>query len=198
LHFWAALLLWQLQKETERMPQSNTEPEGPAEQSAAPPGGLVIRALREEDAEGMAVLANLPNYRYGTLRLPYETPEFWRRRIEGAGDGHLGLVAVLDGMIIGSAGLLRRTGRCAHVGDFGMGVHDDFCRRGIGSALAAAVVEAADRWLAIKRLQLTVYSDNAPAIALYRKFGFEVEGTFRAFAFRDGAYVDALAMARIV
>jgi len=180
------------------MPQSNTEPEGPAEQSAAPPGGLLIRALREEDAEGMAVLANLPNYRYGTLRLPYETPDFWRRRIETAAPGGLGLVAVLDGMIVGSARLQRRTGRCSHVGDVGVGVHDDFHRRGIGTALVAAVVEAADCWLAIKRLQLTVYADNGAAIRLYRKFGFEVEGTFKTFAFRNGTYVDALAMARIV
>jgi L-phenylalanine/L-methionine N-acetyltransferase len=36
-----------------------------------------------------------------------------------------------------------------------------------------------------------------PAIALYRKFGFEVEGTRRCDAFRDGKYVDLFAMARL-
>ena len=36
-----------------------------------------------------------------------------------------------------------------------------------------------------------------PAIALYRKFGFEIEGTHKAYALRDGRYVDAYAMARI-
>jgi len=158
----------------------------------------VIRGWQADDAEGMAALANQPNYRFGTLREPYETPNFWRRRIEGTGADTLGLVAVLDGRIVGSIGLQRLAGRRAHSGTLGMGVHDDFQGRGIGTALMAAVVEAADRWLAIKRLQLTVYADNAPAIALYRKFGFEVEGTHRAFAFRDGAYVDALTMARLV
>ena len=49
----------------------------------------------------------------------------------------------------------------------------------------------------VLRLELTVYVDNARAIALYRKFGFEVEGTHRAYALRDGAYVDALCMARL-
>jgi putative acetyltransferase len=44
---------------------------------------------------------------------------------------------------------------------------------------------------------LTVYTDNAGAIALYRKFGFVDEGVHRAFALRDGVYVDALAMARL-
>ena len=42
-----------------------------------------------------------------------------------------------------------------------------------------------------------VYADNERAIALYRKFGFEAEGTHRAYALRDGRYVDALAMARL-
>jgi RimJ/RimL family protein N-acetyltransferase len=38
---------------------------------------------------------------------------------------------------------------------------------------------------------------NAIGIALYEKFGFEVEGTHRRFAFRDGEYVDAYSMARL-
>jgi len=32
---------------------------------------------------------------------------------------------------------------------------------------------------------------------LYRKYGFVIEGTARAYAFRNGRYVDAYAMARI-
>jgi putative acetyltransferase len=78
-----------------------------------------------------------------------------------------------------------------------MGVHDDFTRQGIGSALLGAIVDAADNWLDIKRLELTVFTDNAAAITLYRKFGFEEEGVLRSFAYRAGSYVDAYAMARI-
>jgi putative acetyltransferase len=47
------------------------------------------------------------------------------------------------------------------------------------------------------RLDLRVYVDNAPAIALYEKFGFEIEGTHKRFAFRKGQYVDAHVMARL-
>ena len=61
----------------------------------------------------------------------------------------------------------------------------------------AAMCDYADRWAGALRLELTVYADNLPAIALYRKFGFEVEGTHRAYAMRDGRYVDALCMARL-
>ena len=49
----------------------------------------------------------------------------------------------------------------------------------------------------LTRLDLRVYVDNAPAIALYEKFGFEKEGTHRRFVYRDGEYVDAHVMARL-
>ena len=104
---------------------------------------------------------------------------------------------MLDRQIVGNAGLNRLAGRRVHVGQIGMGVHDDFTGRGIGSALLAALINAADNWLAIKRVELTVYVDNAPAIRLYEKFGFETEGRLSAFAFRNGDYVDAFTMARL-
>ena len=63
--------------------------------------------------------------------------------------------------------------------------------------MLAALIEAADRWFNLRRLELTVYVDNEPAIALYKKFGFVIEGTRRADAFRDGAFVDSYMMARL-
>ena len=63
--------------------------------------------------------------------------------------------------------------------------------------MMAALVETADDWLNLKRLELKVHTDNAPAIRLYRKFGFEVEGTLRANAFRGGVYIDSHIMARL-
>ncbi len=58
-------------------------------------------------------------------------------------------------------------------------------------------IDIADNWLNYHRLRLEVYTDNAAAIALYRKFGFEIEGTLREDAFRDGRYVDAYTMGRL-
>lgn len=67
----------------------------------------------------------------------------------------------------------------------------------MGSRLLATAIELADNWLNIKRIELTVYVDNERAINLYRKFGFEVEGEAKAYAFRNGCFVDVYHMARI-
>ena len=78
-----------------------------------------------------------------------------------------------------------------------MSVHDDWQGQGVGTALMEAAIELADRWLGLSRLELTVFADNEAAIHLYRKFGFDVEGTHRRYAFRDGGFADAHFMARI-
>ena len=66
----------------------------------------------------------------------------------------------------------------------------------LGTALLVAGIDLADNWIGFTRLELTVYADNAPAVALYRKFGFVIEGTAHRYALRDGVFVDALMMAR--
>ena len=42
-----------------------------------------------------------------------------------------------------------------------------------------------------------MFVDNSAGIALYARFGFVQEGRMAAYAYRDGRYVDALAMARL-
>ena len=175
----------------------NSEQEKPSERRSGRIGPVEIRATRPSDAEGIASIANLPGFRAGTLRLPFQSVEETQQWLDKPAPGSTRLVAVLDRQIVGNAGLNRLAGRRVHVGQIGMGVHDDFTGRGIGSALLAALIDAADNWLAIKRVELTVYVDNAPAIRLYEKFGFETEGRLRAFAFRNGDYVDAFTMARL-
>jgi putative acetyltransferase len=150
-----------------------------------------------DDCEAVTELVNLPGFRAGTLRLPFQSLEQTKKWLGRDSDGCLNLVAVLDGELIGSAGFNRYAGRRSHVAGLGLGVHDDQRAKGIGTALMGALVEAADNWYALKRLELTVFTDNAPAIRLYEKFGFEPEGIKRAFAFRAGQYADALSMARL-
>lgn len=161
------------------------------------PDGLTIRARSPADATSITDLHNLPGYRWGTMRLPYHAVEEIRRAIEQQASEVTGLVALLEGMVVGEAALMPAKGRRAHVGAIGMGVHDNFTRRGIGRALLGELVTVADDWLNLKRLELTVYADNDAAIGLYEQFGFITEGRMSDYAYRAGRYVDALAMARL-
>lgn len=158
---------------------------------------LTIRAAREGDVEGLNALVNLPNYRYGTLRLPHESLSATKRRLFEAGPNETLLVAEAGAIIVGAANLRRLAGRRSHVGQIGMGVHDQHLRQGIGSALLTELVALADDWLGLLRLELDVMADNHPAIALYEKHGFAVEGRNRAAVIRQGALVDTLSMGRL-
>jgi putative acetyltransferase len=68
---------------------------------------------------------------------------------------------------------------------------------GICSQLMTAVLDLAENWLNLKRVELEVHTDNPAAIGLYQKFGFEIEGTKRFHTFGDGRWTDAYLMARL-
>ena len=157
---------------------------------------ILIRAMEPTDLPDLTQAWTQPLAAAGTLGLPYRSQEFFEKR-HAAGGPTAHLVAVIDGKAIGSASLHRAENRRVHTAALGIAVHDAYAGRGAGSALMAGLVSLADDWLNIRRLELTVYADNARAIALYERFGFEREGLHRDFAFRDGAYVDAVAMARL-
>jgi putative acetyltransferase len=70
-------------------------------------------------------------------------------------------------------------------------------RQGVGRALMNSLMDYADNWAQVLRLELNVYADNAAAIRLYERCGFILEGRLRAYALRGGEYVDSLAMARL-
>ncbi|AYD01502.1 GNAT family N-acetyltransferase [Neorhizobium sp. NCHU2750] len=162
------------------------------------PQGLVIRAACVEDADAITALHNLTGYRYGTLRTPYHAVAEIRHYLESPAGDVKRLVADLDGRVVGDIGLTPAANpRRRHAASIGMGVHDDFVGQGIGSALMKAALDVADNWLALHRVELTVFTDNASAIRLYERYGFVNEGHLREFAFRDGRYVDAYTMARV-
>ena len=157
-----------------------------------------IRAAEPEDAPAMSALIGAVGTFEGTLQLP-DMPVATRlehlRRI----DPHDCKLVALDGeRIVGSAGLhsmgsLRRS----HVRALGIGIAADWQGRGVGRALMERLLHWADNWAGVLRVELTVHADNDRAIALYRSMGFVEEGRHRAYALKDGRYVDALFMARL-
>jgi putative acetyltransferase len=94
-------------------------------------------------------------------------------------------------------GLHVYPGKRRHSATFGMSVADDLQGRGIGTKLMAAMLDVADNYLGLVRVELEVLVDNPRAIHLYERMGFEREGCKRKAVFRGGQYVDALVMARL-
>ena len=163
---------------------------------------ISIRRARPDDAAAIAQLMDDPVVYANLMQMPYASEEVQRARIADSllpGKTDLLLVAERAGKVVGSAGM-HATGpalRRRHVVAIGLSVVSDAQRQGVGTALMQALCDYADRWMGVLRIELTVYVDNAAAIALYRKFGFETEGRHRGYALRDGRYVDAFAMARL-
>lgn len=164
------------------------------------PDGINLQAATQQHAEGLAALYGDPAVARQVLQLPWPTAEMWSKRLAAGADNErrVALVAVERGQVVGHCGLWQNERvRLAHGGSLAIGVAPRCQGRGVGSRLLAAALEVADNWMALRRVELTVYIDNAPALALYRKFGFEVEGELRDYAVRDGGLVNVYTMARL-
>jgi RimJ/RimL family protein N-acetyltransferase len=102
------------------------------------------------------------------------------------------IIAELDGLIIGN--LQFRGGssqRTAHAGEFGISVLKDYWGNRIGYNLLSQLIKWVRENKVIKKINLEVREDNRSAIALYKKLGFELEGTIRKNFFADGKYHDS-------
>lgn len=115
------------------------------------------------------------------------------------GEGNYYLVAVVDNRVVGmiSVHTFPNRPRRRHAGAIGISVHAEWQGKGVGTAMIRAGLDLADNWLNLTRLELEVFADNEPAIRLYERFGFELEGTLRQHAFRNGQYIDSYVMARL-
>ena len=160
-----------------------------------------IRRASVQDAAAYARIMGDPAVFPGLMQMPYASDEVWRQRLvdsSAPGKTDLLLVAELNSEIVGTAGLhpVGMQMRRRHAWMLGISVLPQAQGRGVGTALMQALCDYADNWIGALRLELGVYTDNAPALALYSKFNFEIEGTQRGYALRDGRYVDSHMMVR--
>jgi diaminopimelate decarboxylase len=145
----------------------------------APPAGVTIRPARPSDAASFrrlyeAVAAEGRFIR--TERVPGTVGEYRRRFRRSWTPQQASVVAVAGDDVVGSLGIHREEHPVTrHVATFGMHVAPGWRRRGLGAALVAEAIRWA-REVGVDKLELSVYPENAPAISLYRRFGFVEEG----------------------
>jgi putative acetyltransferase len=179
----------------EQPPPAAPDPRPPRR---APVPDLRIRPPLPGDLEAFYALFRHPDVARTTLQMPSQAIWLTRQRLLQPPRGLHRFVAVDGERAIGAITLWpspreRRT----HSASLGMSVYPDYWGRGVGSALMAAVVDLADNWLNLQRIELEVNTDNPAGVRLYEKFGFVVEGTHRYHAYGGGRWADSYFMARL-
>ena len=159
---------------------------------------VTIRFLKKEDKDKLLEMFNSMS----DEALKWEMPPYTEKVIERwiANIDHLiPLIAEYNSHIIGYGSIYkyphpRRKG----VSDLGMRLHQDFHNVGLGSAMLNLLLELAQEEK-LHRITLNVIADNEIAFHLYKKFGFNVEGTMKDTYFgADRLYHDEIIMGKIL
>jgi putative acetyltransferase len=151
------------------------------------------------DADDIHEIMHMPMVLWGTLYLPSKTLDGWHATTKNwVADERIHVfVADINGKVVGMISLWVGEGRESHTGRITMAVHDAYQGQGIGKMLMLTVIDLADNWLDLVRLELEVFTDNERAVRLYKHCDFEIEGTKRCDAFRGGNYIDSYVMGRL-
>ncbi len=114
------------------------------------------------------------------------------RRLEGNANNTM--LLVLDGdEIVGIA-----TINSSHKGELGIVVAKKYQGQGIGSRLIEMLIDWCKGNGVTTRIRLDTRTDNTPAVSLYLKFGFVVEGCLRNQTLLNGKYYDLYIMGMMI
>ncbi|MEM6805976.1 MAG: GNAT family N-acetyltransferase [Bacteroidota bacterium] len=109
------------------------------------------------------------------------------------------ILAELEGEIAGILNInASAKSRTQHIATFGITVQKKFWGMGIGGKLMAHMIEWCSFNPIIRKIDLEVLVNNEIAIKLYKKYGFEIEGTLRRHSFQNGQFIDSYAMGLLV
>lgn len=165
---------------------------------------LIVRHVTEADAALWLALARRIDdetrfmmFEPGERKTTVEEQAARFRAMQAAGNQTL-FLAEVDGEPVGYLGAMGGIlNRVRHKVLIFIGIRAGFQGQGIGTALFTEMEAWARSWGA-HRLELTVMPHNAAGLALYKKMGFEIEGTARHALRVDGTYVDEVTMAKVL
>jgi RimJ/RimL family protein N-acetyltransferase len=107
------------------------------------------------------------------------------------------LVAEVDGKVVASSEIDKRSGYEEHVGVIGIAIKSGFRDLGIGTEMMKTLVGQAEK-MGLKVLTLTAFASNERAIHVYEKVGFVQTGRVLKKHFKDGKYVDEIIMTKLL
>ena len=108
------------------------------------------------------------------------------------------LVADVDGKVVGTSELNRRSGGYeGHVGVIGIAIKKGFRDAGIGTEMLKALIDQA-RTMGLKVITLSAFATNKRAIHVYEKVGFVQTGRIPKKFFKDDEYIDEMIMTKVL
>lgn len=161
---------------------------------------FIIRPVKIEDAVFINEIRRQDGVRENIMSIISQRVVKTERFIDGLTDNDHVLVAdVEEGIkkVVGIGSLsVNKSNRVRHSGSIGLMVGKEYHGMGIGRALMNNLIDIADNWLMLVRIELGVFTDNEKAINLYKSLGFEIEGKRKYAIIRNGKYDDDYLMAR--
>ena len=143
----------------------------------------VLRNDTEQDGQALLDIYNLTHAQTDyLLSYPDESTltseqeaQFLKEKSES--ENEIEILAVIDGIVVGSAGLgcVGKHEKVKHRAEFGISVDKAYWGLGIGRALLEACIECV-RNAGFAQLELEVVAENEKALALYESVGFEEYG----------------------
>ncbi|HCX47744.1 MAG TPA: GNAT family N-acetyltransferase [Bacillus sp. (in: Bacteria)] len=127
-------------------------------------------------------------------------PESQQKMIESMREKDNSIILVAEqnnelvGYLFAIGGNARRNKHAAYIV---IGIHKGFRGKGVGTLL----FEELEKWASLHslhRLELTVVTRNEAGLSLYKKMGFEIEGTKRDSLLINGEYQDEFYMAKLL
>jgi diamine N-acetyltransferase len=161
---------------------------------------VYLRSLEFGDLERTYQWHNEPSL-YQTLIGSFHyvsrfTEEEWLRKKQAYSTQEINLAICLtsNSQHIGNI-YLRDIDWISRHGELGIFIGESEQRsKGLGQAAMHLLIQHAFRDLGLSRLYLTVLEENRPAIHVYEKCGFKIEGKLRKHVFKNGEFNDVIVM----
>ena len=160
-----------------------------------------IRPFRDSDIADIKEIRSMRGVMETIPTLFSESVAFTEKVMKSVGPNDPALSAVIETpegeKVIGN-GVLRLTekARLRHTASVALIVHAGYHNMGVGRAILSQLLEIADKWLMLVRVELEVAACNEGAIHLYESLGFQHEGRLKYAFMKDGKYEDLLVMGR--
>ena len=106
------------------------------------------------------------------------------------------IMAVVGDKIVGMTDVTRQRYKMRHIGLFGITISKTYRGAGLGKILIDEALVQAKIVLNLRKVILSVSTQNIPAVTLYKKMGFVQYGELPSAMFHDGAYEDEIFMYR--